>query len=124
MAPPPWTSPEQACFLTANKPAFLHAQKKGQLERFFVGVYEEWFQKWPVRMTLFPTPEGEIALPLTVAQNEDLQKAVATLKSVSDHFIEWTGANIPFSSAFENMAEMAYSHENVTKRSSRTYDTC
>ena len=88
MAPPPWTTSEQACFLTSKKTAFLHAQKIGQLDRFFVGVYEEWFQQWSIRATLFPTPEGQIALPLTVAQNGELQKAVATMKSVSDHFRE------------------------------------
>ena len=83
MAPPTWTAPQQREFLNQKKPAYLQSQTSGRLKHFFATVNEEWFQEWPVRESLFPTPEGQVSVPLTAAQCLEVKKAVEAKKEVS-----------------------------------------
>jgi hypothetical protein len=107
MAPPPWTTPPQAQFLEGKKAAFLQAQTAGQQTRFFAGLYEEWFSLWPVRESLFPTPEGQLSQPLMPAQNQEVQTAVTNTKSVSTTetpVLRSSDLTLIFISAFKDVA--------------------
>jgi hypothetical protein len=82
MAPPSWTTEVQLEFLSARKVGFLQAQTNANQSRFFATLFEEWFQQWPVRERLFPTPEGGFAPVLTPIQLAEVQKAVTGQQEV------------------------------------------
>jgi len=82
MAPPPWTTKEQAAFLEERKYGFLEAQTARHQTQFFATLYEEWFTRWPARESIFPTLNGEFARPLTESEVEEVQKHVVGTKNV------------------------------------------
>jgi hypothetical protein len=82
--PKHWTSDEQKMWLESMIGEYLAAQKKGRLMRFFAGLNESFFEKWPERQATFPSPPGIPAIPLSPGQNIVLQAAIATRKGVSD----------------------------------------
>ncbi|KAF4563419.1 hypothetical protein AB1N83_010866 [Pleurotus pulmonarius] len=47
MAPRDKVNPDQKEFLMKHMNDFLEAQKMGRLDKFYVLLYGEWFQKWP-----------------------------------------------------------------------------
>jgi hypothetical protein len=82
--PKHWTSDEQKIWLQSMISEYLDAQKKGRLLRFFAGLNESFFDKWPERQAAFPAPPGIPAIPLTPDQNMVLQAAITTRKGVSE----------------------------------------
>lgn len=76
MAPPSKCSPKQLEFLVDLIPAFLEAQKKGRLDKFWVPLEAEWFREW------------EVVEDTTIVDTKERQKAygkeVAGWKKVSE----------------------------------------
>jgi hypothetical protein len=75
----PWTSADQAAFLTENLPHYLEAQASKVLSAaFWPRIFREWFEKFPEREALFP---GVVSL--TEEQVAQLQTALEDRHKVS-----------------------------------------
>ncbi|KAH9913411.1 uncharacterized protein B0H18DRAFT_960372 [Fomitopsis serialis] len=72
MAPPRWTTAEEAGFLQSKVDAFRSHQLAQNLQRFWPTVYREWFSAFPEKARVLPGVDGE----LSEDQNQQLQKAI------------------------------------------------
>ncbi|KAJ7714239.1 hypothetical protein B0H14DRAFT_3635407 [Mycena olivaceomarginata] len=52
MAPPPWTTPDQADLLGSWMPDFIRRQAEGKLHLFWPVMVESWFKKFPEELNL------------------------------------------------------------------------
>ncbi|KAJ6451805.1 hypothetical protein C8R45DRAFT_1223757 [Mycena sanguinolenta] len=84
MAPPPWTTPEQREFLTAQLPLFIQRQAEGKLHLFWPPLMEAWFQKYPEHTLLnLPLPADKDGRELTPDELARLGAAIKARRSVS-----------------------------------------
>ena len=75
----PWTTEEQATFLTGHFQPFLDAQANKEISTvFWPRIYREWFEKYPEKEVLFPGYTS-----LTEEQEKELQSALNERRKVA-----------------------------------------
>ncbi|KAJ6458297.1 hypothetical protein C8R45DRAFT_1221666 [Mycena sanguinolenta] len=88
MAPPPWTTPEQREFLTAQLPLFIQRQAEGKLHLFWPPLMEAWFQKYPEHTLLnLPLPADKDGRELTPDELARLGAAIKARRSKIENWI-------------------------------------
>ncbi|KAJ6503658.1 hypothetical protein C8R45DRAFT_1091437 [Mycena sanguinolenta] len=88
MAPPPWTTPEQREFLTAQLPLFIQRQAEGKLHLFWPPVFEAWFKKYPEHTKLkLPLPTDKDGRELTSEELAILGAAIKAKRSKIENWI-------------------------------------
>jgi len=60
----------------------MHSSSKDYSARFWPGLFETWFQRWPERAVKFP--EIDLGTPLTTEQEAVVNIAVGKRQRVSD----------------------------------------
>lgn len=84
----PWMNPDQLAWFTEHRPEFLDAQKMRNkevaLDKFFVSIENEWFDKWPELEVLFGP--GVVKEDLTGEQVTILGNAVKARQKVFIYF--------------------------------------
>ncbi|KAJ7351341.1 hypothetical protein DFH08DRAFT_806064 [Mycena albidolilacea] len=77
MAPPFWTTPDQADLLGSWMPDFIRRQAEGKLDRFWPVMVESWFKKYPEELNLnLPLASDKNARRLTPAELATLGTAL------------------------------------------------
>ncbi|KIJ09686.1 hypothetical protein PAXINDRAFT_17235 [Paxillus involutus ATCC 200175] len=72
MPNPGWTSEEQCEFLSQQLGAYQKYSEKKVYGQFWPKLFEDWFQKWPERLTVFPD------IPINQSLTAEQQQRVST----------------------------------------------
>jgi hypothetical protein len=83
MAPSGWSTNDQSEWLTHKLTEYsMHSSPRDYNARFWPGLFETWFQRWPERAVKFP--EIDLGTSLTTEQEAVVNVAVGKRQQVSN----------------------------------------